>query len=137
MIQKLYLPLKPKSKPRGKIGKHGNIYHQSADYSEYQRTFNEHIKSCSFSLMMSEADLHSVLIDFHLVVKRGGKNDVDNLAGSVLDALVKYGVISDDNHTIVKRLYSQATVKPDNPAILIYFVGSKREMLHTLDKYFE
>lgn len=135
-IQKLHLPLKPVSKPRGKVGKGGHIYHQSKEYSTFQKEFDSFMRSCSFSLLIPQSELYGIAINFTMLTGRGGgKNDLDNMAGAVLDALVKYEVISDDNYGVVKRLYSAATTTPHQEltAITIYFVSSKYELLYVIE----
>ena len=133
-IQKLHLPIKAVSKPRGKLGKGGHIYHQSKEYAQYQHDFIVLTKSCGFSLISQ--DLECVAIKFGVQPgKRGRKNDLDNMSGAVLDALVKGGVISDDNYGVVKQLYSSAVITP-HPYIEIYFTFSKKELLYVMDKFF-
>jgi Holliday junction resolvase RusA-like endonuclease len=85
--------------------------------------------------------LYGIAINFSIFQNpRGGrKKDLDNLAGGVLDALVKYQIIPDDNFSIVKRLYCDGTKiqHKESAAITIYFVDSKYEWLYILDNFFQ
>jgi Holliday junction resolvase RusA-like endonuclease len=86
-------------------------------------------------------DLHGIAINFAIFQNpRGGrKNDLDNLAGGVLDALVKHEILPDDNFSIVKRLYCDSTKiqHKELASITIYFVSSKYEWLYILDNFFQ
>lgn len=132
-IKKLYLPIKPHQKPRGALNKYGAMCHSMGTYRNWQKSFITLLEGSGFAL--NGMVIYSICIDFQMVKKKGRKPDVDNLVGGVFDTLVKAGVIGDDNYGELPRLYADAHLHPAS-GMTIYFTENKKEMLYTIEKFF-
>ncbi len=61
-----------------------------------------------------------VTIAYSFFVKDNRRRDLDNMASSCMDALVKAGLISDDSWQIVPKIsISCAGIDKDNPRVII------------------
>jgi Holliday junction resolvase RusA-like endonuclease len=127
-LTKLTLMIPGMSKPRGMIGKQGNIYHSSKRYVEWNKDF---IGACFRANFTPPKDFHTLAIVFYYKNKRGHLPDVDNMQGASLDALVKGKYLEDDNISIVDSLYGRS-IKSDTSYIEIYFCGLKKDFIHLI-----
>lgn len=127
-IQKLHLELRPFSKPRGQIGKYGNMTHSIGKYRQWQEEFKLLIASTTFKVPSS---FYAIIFDFKLSPRRGGKPDLSNLQGGVEDALVKYGYILDDNWKVLQRYYTVGT-PASKSSIDLYVCESKKELIYSI-----
>ena len=116
---KVILHLRKRAKPRGGIGKYGNITHSSKGYREWQD------EAISLIRCMKIPPI-GVIYSLHIVFYRKGRGDLDNLAGGVMDLLVKAGVIEDDDWVTIPNLI--ITTNPEKKdQIDIYFCHNKAE----------
>lgn len=123
---KLTLMIPGMSKPRGMIGKQGNIYHSSKRYVQWNKEFISACFNCGFT---PPTEFHTLAIVFYNKSKRGHLPDVDNMQGASLDALVKGKYLVDDNISIVDSLYGRS-IKSDSSYIEIYFCETKKDFVH-------
>lgn len=99
------------SKPRGKVGKHGNIYHNDKEYTAYKKIIRQtwiHFNGINETIEKGYIGLFSMYM-----TSKGREPDfLDNQLGSILDALctidpVKPGmippnkIIRDDNRQVL------------------------------------
>jgi Holliday junction resolvase RusA-like endonuclease len=130
-IQKLIIPMRAIPKPRGQIGKYGNMTHSIGKYREWQEQFKKHIACTTFYV---PKEFYSMVFKFNLAARSGGKPDLSNLQGGVEDALVKHKYIPDDNWKILQRFYtcgSPASIS----SIELFVCTSKKETLYVIDKF--
>lgn len=66
-----------------------------------------------------EPHLFPVNIEMHFIVGDNRSRDLDNMASSVLDALVKARIIPDDNWQHIAKLLLWATYDKQNPKVVI------------------
>lgn len=140
MITKIHLPIAPKPKPRGQIGKHGNMTHSIGKYRIWQKEFRRLLKTQSVKPI--SLPIYAMLIDFGFSrSSRGRKPDLDNTRGAVQDALQKdknnpIAYIKNDSWINLPHCHDWGHFS-DKSSITIYFCQSKAEMMHCLDKYFD
>ena len=132
-IQKVSLPIRPYLKPRGALGKHGNMTHSIGYYRKWQEGFKKHIASTSFYV---PPDFYAIVFQFKLASRSGGKPDLSNLQGGVEDALVKHKYIPDHNWKILQRYYTCGTPASIS-SIELYICQSKKELIYIIEKFTE
>lgn len=130
-IKKVNIPIKPKSKPRGQIGKYGNITHSMGGYMEWQQQFFYHLTVAKFEI---PDNLYALIYHFLMVKQGGNPPDLDNLIGGVNDVLVKYEYLKDDNWKIVSKQFAFATLS-DKPGISIYTCQSRKELVYIINTF--
>lgn len=130
-IYRVHIPFEQKPKPRGGIGKHGNMTHQLNDYSGFQRMFISMLKSTSFQI---PPDFHALIFKYNLKPKRGKAPDLSNMQGFIEDALVKSGYLKDDNWKILSRYYTFGVLAEES-SIDLFCVMSQIELIHVIKKY--
>lgn len=86
----------PKARPR--VPRFGKAY-----FPKNYQLFQE-CATASFKEQWNEPPLESTR-NVLIIIRGAARGDVDNLAGAVLDALVKAGVIKDDRVSVVPSLY--------------------------------
>jgi Holliday junction resolvase RusA-like endonuclease len=102
--QTVRLPWAGKSKPRPRVTKHGT--YNDPEYTEWKENV-----SLVMGSMMHQVDgkvrlgltFNKDSVDLVLVEterKRFGRNDIDNLAGGIMDALQESGVIDNDSQVV-------------------------------------
>lgn len=115
-MRRIFLLIEPKPKPRGSLGRHGNMTHSSGDYREWQVRFRSllyvQIKPEQFP-----SDFYCLNLLLTVTKKfRGRDADRDNLIGSVFDAMqgwkdskgnVYPGWINNDNWRTIPRGYEE------------------------------
>jgi Holliday junction resolvase RusA-like endonuclease len=109
------LNLAPFPKPRGQLGKHGNITH-SADprYRTWQLAFKQRLAAQT----LDNFDFaYGYGFIFSMPKKAGQQPDVDNLMGGIMDCLTPHW-LKDDNWRILNRCYIVAI-----PAIVTAQIG--------------
>ena len=134
MVKILTIKIKVVPKPRGNIGKFGNLYHSSQSYNDFNKIFINPIKKVDFKL---SEKFQYISFKFFLKPRRGHPLDGDNIQGAVQDALVKSKVIPDDNLNIINKWHGEIyTSDKDFDYIQIYFIKDKSDFLYTIKKYF-
>lgn len=89
-------PLMPK--PRGKIGKGGNIYHNSKEYVTFKNDVWLAVKEQLGYVPTIEHRIYVGLFSEYKRTNRGRSPDfLDNQLGGLLDALVQLGLLKDDS----------------------------------------
>jgi len=93
-------------KPRGRLAR-GRIVHSAVEgYREWQS---------SMGLALKELDFHLDKTDrLGIIFHRPLNADIDNLLGGLLDVLVKYQFIADDNANNVPFIISKVVKAPRN-----------------------
>lgn len=126
MIQKINIPLRPFSKPRGKLGRKGNIYHNDENYRLWKKQFLSCLETVQFKL----PDFFYCLgFCFYIKPKRGHKPDCDNMVGSILDALKEGGyIIDDDYENIPKGIW--VAKKSEIDKISLFVMGSQKDFVY-------
>lgn len=84
------IPGRPVPKERPRIGKHGNVYTPQAT-REYEEAVAWAVRA---SRQRVEGDCE---VSMCLFLRPDAKGDIDNMAKSILDGLVKGGGIKDDS----------------------------------------
>ena len=130
-IKRVNIPIKPKSKPRGQIGKYGNMTHGMGGYMEWQQQFFYHLTVAKFEI---PDNLYALIYHFLMVKQGGNPPDLDNMAGGVNDVLVKYEYLKDDNWKILPRLFVYGT-QSQKSGIVIYTCQTKQEFLHIISEF--
>lgn len=103
--RKFVIPLKPYPKPRGEIGKAGNMTHSSGGYRNWQNTFLKQLRNVAgqpYTYQKIQA-----LVVLQSRSKARGLPDVTNLAGAVEDTLIEAKWLKDDNFKINPRVYTE------------------------------
>ena len=126
---KYTIPMRGIPKPRGRLSRNGHIYHSHSKYVEWTKDFNRYLRVLNFQL----AENQTIAVNFNLKRNRGAKPDLDNLMGSVLDALVKGNFIEDDNYTIIPRLLVFGEVSEVN-TIEIFVADTKKDLYNIIDR---
>jgi Holliday junction resolvase RusA-like endonuclease len=129
--------LTPVSKPRGQIGKYGNITHSSGGYRKFQQEVAERLRDMRFSI---PGDFYALGYVFMMAKKRGHLNDVGNMKGAIEDILVKEKYLKDDNWRHLPRAWEQAEESNrfsitliifESVADVIYFLQANERLLVT------
>lgn len=115
------LPIPKRAKPRGGIGKYGNMTHCTGGYREWQ---DDGIKLLRCLNVPKVENIYSLHITFY----KKGRGDLDNLAGGVMDLLVKSGVIDDDDWSTIPNLIIK-TNSEKKDQIDIYFCQNREESI--------
>ena len=118
---KIILPITKRAKPRGKIGKYGNITHSTGGYREWQADGIKLLKCLNVPLVTN-------IYAFHITFYKKGRGDLDNLAGAVMDLLVEAGVIADDDWVTIPNLIIKTNPEKKDQ-IDIYFCQNKEESI--------
>lgn len=119
------IPIAPMSKPRGQLGKYGNITHSIGGYRDWQRNLARKLASVKFTI---PTDYFALIIILHISKnKRGRSQDVDDMIGGFFDSLVKFDFIKDDNWRIVTRYWSEA-IQGDRGAIEVFVATSLQDV---------
>lgn len=118
---KIVLPIPKRAKPRGGIGKYGNMTHSTKGYREWQDDGIKLIRCLNVPVI---TDIYSLHITFY----RKGRGDLDNLAGGVMDMFVKSGVIKDDDWVTIPNLIIKTNPEKKDQ-IDIYFCQNKEESI--------
>lgn len=114
------------SKPRGRVGKHGNITHSYGGYREFQEFLSARLMAVNFTIPDEFFCMPAI---FYIGKKRGHPNDLDDLLGAVQDTLVKYNFIKDDSWKQLPAIYSEAL--PARESALLLLVCERVEDLIT------
>lgn len=130
-IQKIHIEIRPMSKPRGQLNRYGAMTHSLKGYPQWTDKFIKAVKGAGFSI---PPNFHSLVFQFNLQKLRGHPPDLSNLQGAVEDALVKGGLLPDDNWKILQRFYTFGLLA-DTPSIVIYRVDNKKELLFLIEKF--
>jgi Holliday junction resolvase RusA-like endonuclease len=120
-----------KPKPRGQIGKYGNMTHSMNGYREWQ---NQVIKQLNGSDWYIPENFHSLVFNFHIKPKSGHPPDLSNMQGGMEDVLVKNKNLVDDNWKILKRYYTFGQ-ESDRNRIIIYACETKADLLFCIEKF--
>lgn len=124
------IPIAPKPKPRGQLGKYGNMTHSLKGYREWQDELDKYLRIAKFII---PDNFYGIIYHFGIVKKRGGKPDISNLVGGIEDVLVKYDYINDDNYQVIKHYFASA-IQSEKSFINIYVTDNKAEFLYVLNK---
>lgn len=130
-IQHIKIPLRGYPKPRGALGKYGNMTHSIGLYRQWQDEFRRYIAQTSFYVPQ---DFYSMVFKFNLAARSGGKPDLSNLQGGVEDALVKHKYIPDDNWKVLTRYYTCGS-PASTSSIELFICMNKKETLYTIEHY--
>lgn len=104
-IKYYQIAITPMSKPRGQLGKFGNLTHSVGRYREFQKEIEYKLRLTNFSIPVGFFALAYVLF---MGKKRGRANDVGNMIGALEDVFVKYEYIKDDSYKHLPRFWSEA-----------------------------
>lgn len=113
------------SKPRGGLGKYGNMTHSLNGYREWQREFALRLKSVNFSLENHYAIMYRLILSKR---KRGRPQDVTDMIGALEDVFVQYNFIKDDNWRRIPRYWGEAIQGGEESIIEIYVLMSESEI---------
>lgn len=127
---KVYLPIAAHAKPRGQIGKHGNITHSIGTYRPWQTKVLKYLKTID---LVIPSDFYGIIFVFYLKSKAGHPIDLSNAQGGLEDVLVKGGYIKDDNYKVLKR-YATLGIPSEKSYIEFYIVYDKKTFLNLMDK---
>ncbi|QVQ57107.1 RusA-like resolvase [Anabaena phage Elbi] len=116
-------------KPRGGIGRYGNMTHSSGGYRQWQKRFLESLKEPG----NFPKKFHGLVFFFYIKPKPGSPPDLENLQGGVQDTLKKAGCIKDDNYKYIGRYYTDHIVVEDYSRFDLYVVFSRKEMLYVIE----
>lgn len=130
-IYKAHIPMDEKPKPRGGLGRSGNMTHALNDYRNFQKMFLSMLNATGFRI---PDGFHALVFKYNIKPKRGGKPDLSNLQGFVEDALVKGAYIKDDNWRILSRYFTFAH-ESDVSSIDLFCVMTQDELIHVIKKY--
>lgn len=134
MISVFRIQLRAMPKPRGhQSGRGGHIYHSSAKYNQYNLDIKNGVRNSGFK--KPENTLYHC---FKFIQRKKGGHlpDGENLQGGVQDALVKCGILDDDDIKNISRWYGEYTFS-DHDEIVVYFCQTKAEFKYLLDKVFD
>lgn len=93
MVKKLeFKGLKPLSKPRGQLGKHGNITHSTGEYRNWQKNFILRLQKASPEPFEK---FYAIVYVFNIRSKAGHQPDCDNMVGAINDVLTKKWIDDD------------------------------------------
>lgn len=127
---RVYLPIAPHSKPRGQLGKHGNMTHSIGGYRIWQNKILQYLKSID---LVIPQDFYGIIFLFYIKPKAGHPLDLSNAQGGVEDVLVKGGYLKDDNWKILKR-YATLGISSDKNYIEFYIVYDKNTFVKLMEK---
>lgn len=92
------------SKPRGKLGKHGNIYHNDAKYVSFKQQIDRQMSKALMKGQKHDYPLGVALLSEFTSRKRGNEYDLaDNQLGALLDILVQSEYIADDSRKYLRE----------------------------------
>ncbi|AND75665.1 RusA [Nostoc phage A1] len=134
MIIKYAFPFAAFPKPRGGIGRYGNMTHSSKGYRQWQQKFLESLSNYHSSEKSFPIDFHCLIFFFYIKPKRGQPPDLENLQGAIQDTLKKAGCITDDNYKILGRYYTDHMVVKDTSHFDLYLVSNHQEKIYVIDK---
>lgn len=126
-MNKVTLLIPITQKPRGKLGKYGNITHSIGDYRIWQKTFIDYLEG--IKLNKTANPLYALAVIGFLRPRKGRPSDTSNFLGAVEDALVKGKFIKDDNYKILPRVYGEIipVTKAEPERIIMFFMKNKGE----------
>lgn len=131
--RKFVIPLTPSPKPRGELGKHGNMTHSSGGYRKWQDTFLKQLRNVAGQPYTYQKIMALVVLQSRS--KKRGLPDVTNMAGAVEDTLIAAKWLKDDNFKINPRVYTDCFERSFD-AIEIYifpqYSGWKLDLLKVL-----
>lgn len=125
----------PLSKPRGQLGKFGNMTHSSGNYRQFQQEIYERLTELNFSI---PGEFFSLAYIFYMGKKRGRANDVGNMVGALEDVLVKFEFLRDDSWLHLPRAWQEALASDrfgitlmvlDKPSDMVYFMSARDRLL--------
>lgn len=89
-----------------------------ARYRDWKREAIASLTLQAFEIGL-ELPLNSATVTISLVGKHPRRGDPDNIAGSILDALVQSGILKDDSLSVVTSLAIALFHSKDNPTVQI------------------
>lgn len=106
-ITRVTIQVPPFPKPRGQLGKYGNMTHSVGGYRSWQDEMLIALRQARFKTPDS---FHTICYIYHWVRKRGALPDGENLQGGTQDTLKKGEYIKDDNISIISSWYGLAVI---------------------------
>jgi Holliday junction resolvase RusA-like endonuclease len=99
-------------KPRGIVGKGGNIYHSSKPYKFFRQNFINSLKNQGIVKPDEPYSKPFFVGWYYGYIDKGTDPDIDNLEGAILDSCKKYGLIKDDSRRYWRGSYKLALPSP-------------------------
>lgn len=125
----------PLSKPRGQLGKFGNMTHSSGNYRKFQQEVYERLTELTFAI---PGDFFALAYIFYMGRKKGRANDVGNMVGAIEDVLVKYKYLKDDSWLHLPRAWQEAVASDvfgitllvlESASDIVYFMSARDRLL--------
>ena len=126
-----HIPHQLKAKPRGQLGKFGNMTHSLNGYREWQASLNNKFKQID---LVIPSPLYGLIMIFHIPKLKGHPFDLSNLQGGIEDVLVKYEYLPDDNWKILGK-YVGIAVKSVYPGYTIIPTMNRNEFIAGINHY--
>lgn len=126
-----HIPHQLKAKPRGQLGKYGNMTHSLNGYREWQISIAYNLRKIEFSI---PNNFYGLVFVFHIPKLKGHPFDLSNLQGGIEDVLVKHEYLPDDNWKILGK-YSGIAVKSVYPGYTIIPTMNKNEFIAGINHY--
>lgn len=98
------LPIRLVPKPRGGLGKYGNMTHYANNYGQWQTETARILKSTGFEMPET-----FTVLSLRIFLCGRGRPDVENMVGAWQDLLVKHGYLKDDNFIHLPEIHAKAT----------------------------
>lgn len=132
-IYKVTLPIPIKSKPRGGLGKYGNMTHSANDYRQWQELAFEALQKSGFKIPQK---WNRICFKFYIKPRRGHKFDGGNIQGAVEDVFVQGHYLKDDNVDYIPRYMGDAVVS-DKDCIEVFFCETKQDSLYVHEHFLD
>ncbi|AND75569.1 RusA [Nostoc phage N1] len=130
MIIKYAFNIEPFPKPRGGVGKYGNMTHSSKGYRQWQERFKISLYGSRHPF---PSKFHGLVFFFYIKPKPGQPPDLENYQGAIQDTLVLLDLMEDDNYKILGRYHTDHIVVKEPSHFDLYVVSNRKEMLHVIN----
>ena len=131
-MEKITIPMRAKSKPRGMLGKYKNLTHSAKDYRPWQQQFIKHLSNSGLKIKLDKLYLLASVI--YLIPKSGGQPDASNMLGAIEDTLIKGGILKDDNWQLMPRIYCDVIKSPVDK-IAFFLIHNESEFQYFFANY--
>lgn len=131
-MKKFYVPTILKSKPTGKVGKHGNIYQNTVEYTQFKRESLHYLKDQKPEKIITHCEGIAI---FGYLEHKGRAKDSGQLQGAIYDILTTAKIWKDDNLRVFNRSISEFRVNQFVQGYVVYICETTEDWITILYTY--